>query len=144
MATGTLLSLRVGVRLRVQERADDVLVVGWLTSSELKIPKIPISKSKELVGKVLGPLELLQIRRDLVESYSRHILEPPNSKYEFQKNRRKSATKVKFLKFTGKIFQWKSITIGSLFDTQNHDFLCFNSSQEISLPTVLAMCAYRH
>ena len=44
-----------------------------MKTSELKIPKIPVFKSKKLNEASPLPKKLLHIRRDLVESFSQHL-----------------------------------------------------------------------
>ena len=53
-------------------------------SPELKIPKIPISKSKKIFEIYILIRKILQIRRDLVESFVRHILKVPDSNSRIQ------------------------------------------------------------
>ena len=55
----------------------------------------PCHWHQKLLGRYVNRKKILQIRRDLVESYSRHILKFSRSKSEIQKNIFKSATKVK-------------------------------------------------
>ena len=53
------------------------MILVIFVSPELKIPKTPISKSKYILvdGTLYDTLQLLQIRRDLIESFSGHTLE---------------------------------------------------------------------
>ena len=52
--------------------------------TKLKIPKIPMFSSKKLLWNLFVTSKLYQIWRDLVESYSQHILKFSNSNSEFE------------------------------------------------------------
>ena len=69
--------------------------IGLFTFVTTEIPKILVFDTKKLLETYEIPRKLLQIWRDLVESYSRHILKFSSSKSEIQKNIFKSWTKVK-------------------------------------------------
>ena len=68
---------------------DNPLLVGrctWISERSVwKKPKSPIFNSQKLLWNVVAARKTPRIWRDLVESYSRHILKLPNSNSEFQK-----------------------------------------------------------